>query len=126
MYDDNFDPENTPELEALFALLDQMPKNVVLLLNLPRFKEVQLAITKIVKIACADDPDAEVKMEFDSLTGTTLLLEITADVVSIRKTKDFAQALTVTNTMSAEALRDGRVRLGFTFHDVRLPAPPVK
>lgn len=128
-YDTNKEYSSEKEefvLGEIRALLDKLPKNTVLILNLPRYKEVCSAISKINGFVKDISPDAEFSARFDDLVGTCLLYTITADELSITKTKQFAEAIAVSNTMSVVPLTNGNIEIGFTFEDVRIPAPSMK
>ena len=127
MYEKNgFDPETDAALSELIRLLKKIPKNAVTMLNVPKYAEVIRSANQIVKFVKEDYPDVEASLEFDELTGTTLLLTIVSDGVNIYAIKDFCKALSVASTMDVIPLSDGRIQIGFTYNEVKLPVPPTK
>lgn len=112
-------------LEGMNELLKGLPKNAILVLNVPRYIEVNDAITRISNFVTSISPDAKFKAEYDPFVGTGLIFTIIADELSITKTKEFAKAISVANTMSVVPVKGGNIEIGFTFNNVRIPAPPI-
>lgn len=126
MYEeDNIAPENDEILDELMALLGSVPKNAVTMLNIPKYADAIRSVTQIVKFVKEDFPEAEAKIDFDELTGTTLLLTIITEGVNIYAIKDFCEALSSASTMDIVPLNDGRVQVGFTYRKVKVPVPPT-
>lgn len=124
MYEEERDLENDEVLESLMQLLKRIPKNTITMLNIPKYAAVLTSVNQIVKHVKADYPDAEASLEFDGLTGTTLILTIVADGMNIYDIKNFCSALSVANTMDVIPLEDEKIQIGFTYHDVKVPVPP--
>lgn len=117
-------PEADAALEELMDLLRKLPKNVLLMADPKRYAEAVKSANGIVKAVMEDYPDAEIELDFDSLTGSSLLLKIVADGASIYDIKAFCQSIAPANTMSIEPRTDGKVEIGFTYQGVR--KPPTK
>lgn len=111
-------------LEDLYEVLRRVPKNTILVMNVPRLIEVQKAITIIKNTVMEDYPDAQFKAYFDDLIGTTLLFEVRAEGLNVYDTNKFAEALAIANTMDVNPLDDDMVEIGFTFCSVRVPCKP--
>ena len=126
MYEKNeFNPENDEMLDELMALLGNIPKNTVTRLNIPKYADAIRSITQIVKFVKEDFPEAETSIDFDELTGRTLILTIITEGVNIYAIKDFCEALSVASTMDIVPLNDGKVQVGFTYRKVKVAVPPA-
>lgn len=127
MYEENdFNPETDEALNELMSLLGRIPKNAVTMLNVPRYTEAVRSICQIVKFVKVDFPDAEATVEFDGLTGTSLLLTIVTDGVNVYKIKEFCDAVSVASTMDIVPLSDEKVQIGFTYEKIKVAVPPTK
>lgn len=127
MYENDyeFDPETDAALNELMGVLGKIPKNTVTMLNSHRYGEAIRSANQIIKFVKADYPDAEVTLEFDGLTGTSLLLTIVSYGVNIYTIKDFCKAIEPANTMDVIPRLDEKLEIGFTYKNVRIPVPPV-
>lgn len=127
MYEDDyeFDQETDAALDELMEMLGKIPKNTVTMLNVPIYKEAVRSANQIVKMIKEDYPDAEVTLEFDGLTGTSLLLTVVSDGANIYAVKDFCSALSAASTMDIVPLNDGKAQIGFTYRKVKIPVPPA-
>ena len=115
--------EDSPILDALCELLNRLPKNYVLILNVQRYFEVLGVINDIVSSLNRLTPeDLSIDLRFDGLTGTSLCLEIKDYTLEVSNRPLFAEALKKVSTFGIDAQIDGMVVLGFTFEDVRFPA----
>lgn len=125
MYEDDYDfvPETDATQNELTELLKKIPKNTVTILNLPRHKQAIASIDKIVRFVKVDCPDAEVTVEFDEFTGTCLCLRIIAEELNIYKIGEFCEATKPANTMDVIPRLDEKLEIGFTYRQVKLPAP---
>ncbi len=127
MHEDDyeFDPETDAALNELMGLLGKIPQNTVTMLNIPRYGEAIRSANRIIKFVKADCPDAEVTLEFDGLTGTTLCLRIIADELNVYKTDEFCKAIEPANTMYVIPRLDEKIEIGFTYKQVKIPVPPA-
>lgn len=126
MYEENdFNPENDEILDELMALLGSIPKDTVTMLDIPKYADAIRSVMQIVKFVKEDFPDAEVDLEFDALTGTTLLLTIITEGVNIYSIEEFCRALSVASTMDIVPLEDGKVQIGFTYRKIKVAVPPA-
>ena len=126
MYEnDEFCPETDPILEHLIELLGKIPKELVTMLNVPKYAEVVTSVSQIVDFVRQDCPDAEVSVYFDELTGTSLCLKIIADELNVYKIKEFCAAIEVASTMCVIPRIDSRVEIGFTYEDTKLFIAPI-
>lgn len=123
---EDMDVEESPILEDLMERLRSLPERMILILNMPKYERALRAIETISGFVLDVSPDAKITADFDKLTGTSLCLTIIADELSINKMQPFCAALHFTDTMSVVPLTDGNIEIGFTFEDIRLPAPPPK
>lgn len=123
---DEMDLEESPEINDLLDELNNLPKHMVLFLNMPRYEQAVRAIKVIGKFVLDISPDAIIKAEYDGLTGTSLCVRIIADELSVNKMRPFSAALHLTDSMSVMPLIDGNIEIGFTFENVRIPMPPTK
>ncbi len=123
--DYEFDPETDAALNELMKLLGRIPKNAVTMLNVPKYGEAIRSVNQIIKFVKADCPDAEITVEFDGLTGTTLCLRIIADGLNIYKVNEFCKAIEPANTMDVIPRLDEKLEIGFTYKQVKIPVPPA-
>ena len=127
MYKENdFNPKDDEPLNELLNILGNIPKNVATMLNVPGCVKEMQSIAQIVKLVKVDFPDAEVTVEFDGLTGTSLLLTIVTEGVNIYKIKDFCDAVSVASTMDVVPLSDEKVQVGFTYEKIKIAVPPMQ
>lgn len=101
-----------------------MPKTVYLTKNKVRYNEALKAISEIVSCTVASDSSAEIKVEPDQLTGTSLCVEINASLVIINMLDKFCTALQKADNFEVIPLTNGNVSLGLTFEDVFVPVFP--
>ena len=120
MYDRNED-----FLEWLSEVLQNKPKQYMTMLNIPRYAQAAESIKKIVTFVKKDCPDAEIKVYFDELTGTSLCLKIIADEFNVYKIKDFCEAIEPANTMDVIPRLDEKLEIGFTYEQAKMPMPPI-
>ena len=126
MYEENdLFQESEDAIDQLLDLIGNIPQNVVTMLNIPKYAEAVRSISKIVKFVKEDFPDAKASVEFDGLTGTTLILTIITDGMNVCAVKDFCEALSVASTMDVVPLDDGKVQIGFTYRKIKVAVPPV-
>lgn len=125
--EENFElsPEMDDALEELMDLLRKLPKNVLLMADPKRYAEAVKSANVIVSFVKEDYPSAEVRMDFDELTGSSLLLTIVTSGANFYDIQDFCKAIAPANTMDIEPRSDGKIEIGFTYEDVRkaVPAP---
>lgn len=127
MYEeDEFNSETDEALNELLGILGNIPKNVVTMLNVPGYVKAIRSITQIVKFVKVDFPDAEATVEFDGLTGTSLLLTIVTDGVNVYKIKEFCDAVSVASTMDIVPLSDEKVQVGFTYEKIKIAVSPTQ
>ena len=112
-------------IEGLLEILGNIPKTSVTMLDMPRYMQAIISIEKIVKFIKVDCPDAEIKVEFDGLTGTTLCLRVIADELNIYKVNEFCKAIEPASTMDVIPRLDEKLEIGFTYRQVKVPVPPV-
>lgn len=123
---EDMDLDEDPILEDLMEKLRRIPRNTMLVLNLPKYAEAQKAIVSLKEIAIRDYPDAEFEVEFDNLTGTSLCFRIRAFGLNVYDTEKFSSAVSIADTIDIVPLSDEEVEIGFTFRKIRIPAPPTK
>lgn len=118
-------PEVDAALEDLMGLLSKVPKERFLIADPKRYAEAVQSANAIVSFVKQDYPDAEVKLEFDELTGASLLLTIITEGANIYNIAKFCEAIAPADTMDIEPRNDGRVEIGFLYRKVRKAMPPV-
>lgn len=101
-----------------------MPKNVALVKDKKRHAEVEQAIKDIASFAYESDEFANVVVEPDDITGSSIMVEITADLVVIDMIDKFCEALRKVDNFEVYAKENGKIVLGLVFEDVFKPAPP--
>lgn len=124
MSNEFLDNEYEEAIEELLETLGNIPKQSITMLSMPRYVEAVKSISKIIKFVKEDCPDAQIKVDFDELTGSSLLLTIIADEFNIYKIKDFCAAIAPANTMSIIPRLDEKLEIGFSYEGVKVPAPP--
>lgn len=118
-------PEEEAALEALMGELRSLPKHALLMADPKRYAEVVKSANAIATAVKEDYPDAEVKLDFDKLTGSSLLLTIITEGANIYNVKKFCEAIAPADTMDIEPRNDGKVEIGFLYKKVRKPMPPI-
>ena len=102
-----------------------MPENVALVKNKERHAEVEVAITEIGEFAKSSDPKANITIEPDELTGTSMTLEIVADLIVVDMIDKFCDALKKADNFEVYPRTDGKIGLGVVFENVFKAAPPA-
>lgn len=105
-------------LTELFDELRKMPEETIKIVNLPRLQEASQAIHTIVKAAKESTDATLTHVGFDELTGTTLVLEVSAEMLIFDNMKAFSKAIAVADTMEITPVSSGRFMVSFTFDDV--------
>ena len=124
MNEDGF--EKYPEIDALCALIrEKMPRNYVLMLNLPRYQKARETISRILQSLDELDLKESPRIFFDELIGTSLCVELVSYGIDFADLQLFAAALNDVDTMDITPYLDGTVKVGFTFEGVRFLAPPL-
>lgn len=103
---------------------EHMPENVALIKNEKRHNEVEQAIKDIAQFVYETDEAARVSVQPDDLTGTSITVEIIADVVVIDMVDKFCDALRKADNFEVCAKTNGKICLGLVFEGVFKPAPP--
>ena len=125
MNEEYINEEYEAAIDGLLEILGKIPKANVTMLNMPRYMQAIISIEKIVKFIKSDSPDAEITVEFDGLTGTTLCLRIIADELNVYKINEFCKAIEPANTMDVIPRLDEKLEIGFTYKQVKIPVPPA-
>lgn len=125
MNEEYINEEYEAAVDGLLEILGNIPKTSVTMLNMPRYTQAIISIEKIVKFIKADCPDADVTVEFDGLTGTTLCLRIIAEELNVYKVNAFCKAIEPANTMDIIPRLDEKLEIGFTYKHVKIPVPPA-
>lgn len=118
-------PEVEAALDELMGELRRLPKQAMLMADPKRYAEAVKSANAIATAVKQDYPEAEVKLEFDQLTGSSLLLTIITEGANIYDIKKFCEAIAPTDTMDIEPRNDGKVEIGFLYKKVRRPMPPI-
>lgn len=118
-------PEVEAALDELMGELRRLPKQAMLMADPKRYAEAVKSANAIAAAVKQDYPEAEVKLEFDQLTGSSLLLTIITEGANIYDIKKFCEAIAPTDTMDIEPRNDGKVEIGFLYKKVRRPMPPI-
>lgn len=118
-------PEVEAALDELMGELRRLPKQAMLMADPKRYAEAVKSANAIAAAVKQDYPEAEVKLEFDQLTGSSLLLTIITEGANIYDIKKFCEAIAPTDTMDIEPRNDGKVEIGFLYKKVRRSMPPI-
>ena len=118
------DYQDPPEIEALLEMLRRIPKETVMAIDLQKYAVAKASITTLIRIISEDYPDADFKMHYDPLLGTSLALTVETDGINVYDTKEFREALEPVATICVEPLLSGKIRVGFKYTDVRFFVPP--
>lgn len=114
-------------LDELLAFYKKyIPQTVYLMKNPNRYPEVEKAVKEISDFALAIDSTAKVKSKPDDLTGSSLCLEITTDLIVVDEIDKFCSALSKADTFEASPLTNGKIFFALTFEDTWIPAPACK
>lgn len=114
-------------LDELISFYEKhMPNKVCLMKNPERYREVEKAINKISDFVLSVDGNAKISAKPDELTGTSLCLEITADLIVVDAIDKFCDAISKADAFEFLPLRNGKVFFGLTFEDTWMPVPPLK
>ncbi len=100
-----------------------MPKTSYLMKNPDRYPVVEKATHEIANITLKCDEDAKIEIYPDELTGSSLCLKITADIIVMDMIDKFCEALKVADTFETGALTNSQVFIAMTFEDAWIPAP---
>ena len=98
-----------------------MPKTAYLMKNPERYLEVEEAVKEISKLALDCDEGAKIEAIPDDLTGTSLCLTITTNLIVIEEIDTFCSALAKANNFEVCPMVDGSVSLGICFENVWIP-----
>lgn len=101
-----------------------MPKNVALVKDKERHVEVEQAIRDVAAFVYESDEQAKITVQPDDLTGSSIIVEIIADLVVIDMVDKFCDALRKADNFEVYAKTNGQVGLGLVFEKVFKPAPP--
>jgi len=110
-------------MEQLLSVLRNIPENPVLAINPIRLVAAMRSIKRIMQIVEEENPDAVPQIDYDSFTGTSLLMSVKVDEFNVYDTDAFAEAAAIADTMDVIPLSDGNIEIGFVYKDVRLPVP---
>ncbi len=114
-------------IEAIIAYYEEnMPQNVILVKNHKRYDEVKQAIQDIADFVWDTDESAQINVNPDDLTGSSICVEIIASLVVIDMIDKFCNALRKANNFEVYPREDGNIGLGIVFEGVYDPAPPKK
>ncbi len=109
-------------LDELISFYNKhMPKKVCLMKNPDRYHEVKKAVDKISDFILVGDSDAKISVKPDELTGTSLCLEITTDMIVVDATDKFCDAISKVDTFEFYPLTNGKIFFGISFEDVWMP-----
>lgn len=123
--DYKFEQGTDAALNELMEILRKIPKNKITTLNMPQYKQALISIDKITKFIKKDCPDAEITVDFDELTETSLCLRIVAGELNVYKIDEFCKAIEPASTMNVIPRLDEKLEIGFTYEKVCIPAPPI-
>lgn len=112
--------------ELLACYKKHMPKTAYLMKNPDRYSEVEKAVKAISDFALAIDSNAQVEAKPDELTGSSLCLEITTDLIVVDEIDKFCSAISKADTFEVCPLTNGKIFFGLTFEDAWIPAPAYK
>ena len=120
MYEeDELDETTEACLESIKYLLDKLPKQYMMTVNQERWLAAVKSIGEVVRLVKNDEPDAEIRLDYDELTGTSLCLFILANELGVDDVDDFCKAIQPANTMSVVPRIDGRIEFGLAYDCVR-------
>ena len=111
-------------IEALLSLYRaKMPKTVYLMRNEPRYSAVKHEIDGFVKTVLAEDPDAEVMVEPDELTGSSISVSVITDLLVLSDTHSLLPLFALADNIEVCARTDGRCYFDLSFQNCYKPAP---
>lgn len=114
------------DLDELIEIYDElMPDRVCLMKNPDRYPDVMDAVSEIKRIAKACDKGAKIEITHDDLTGTSLCMDIVADLFTVDAIKEFCNALKKADGFEANPRTDGKIQIGVIFEDAWMPVPPT-
>lgn len=103
-----------------------MPKTSYLIKNPDRYPEVEKAVKEINDFALSIDNPAKVVAKPDDLTGSSLCLEITTNLIVVEEIDKLCSLLIKADTIEVHPFKNGKITLGLTFEDAWIPAPAHK
>ena len=108
-------------MSDLLNLLRSLPDTYISVLDFRRYAEVTSAIARIIKFI-TDETDVHcIESYFDELLGTTLILSITTDIITISEVQEFCNALSVADTVEITPVSSGAFSVEITFQGVKKP-----
>ena len=121
-YTDYFPDEDTDE--ALLEFFRNIPKDPVLAIHPINLPKALTSINQFMRIVHIENPDAVPDINYDELTGTSLLVTVKLDELNVLDTGAFATAISDVDTLDIIPLADGNIEIGFVYKNVRFPVPP--
>ena len=113
------DEEAMEAFDALMEQLRNLPENIPLRINKPRYTRALSSINRIINYVKSDYPEAETEVSFDELFGTMLNLRIITDDICIRDIRGFCRAIEAADNMGINARIDGTFEIDFGYQDVK-------
>lgn len=111
-------------IDALLAFYRKhMPETVYLMKNPERYPKIEKAVEEISSLVLAFDNKAKVKIAPDTLTGSSLCLSFTTNLIVIDEIDKFCSFLSEADTIEICPLKNGQIDLGLTFKNTWIPAP---
>jgi len=131
MYEDDFSFEFDAEYdveEMIAALKEAMPRNLMTVLNISKFKEVIAIVNVIVASIRRQCEDAKFTMNFDRGFGIDIMLDVVSDYIGI-DTDAFAVLKNIKcdaiSAISVTPRTDGNLGMTILFEDVKVLVPPT-
>lgn len=110
--------------ELVDYLKKHLPKDRILMLNMPRYMEAVKSVNKVLNIIRRETPEAKQEVKFDNLTGSSLCATFETDMLNIYNMKEFNDAIKCATTLAFEPLANGNLYIGLTYENAMVPVPP--
>ena len=121
---DRFDeifPGEEEMLNLIRRWMDNCPKPTVWFGHPINYPRAMRSVERILEVIHKESPEAEHEIVFDELMGTSLCLKVKAWTYSFCGCQDFAEAISLADSVDIDASSEGEVWLYFGFRKARVP-----
>ncbi len=107
-------------LQCFRELSASIPKNKVWVVHPMNYAKAMKATDEILKVLKKEEPEITYITKYDELLGTNMALEVEGVCFSYYHSNELANFIALADTIDIDATTQGKVRLIFGFHDVRI------